>query len=187
MATLLFISALIAVGYAIQSASRQRAEESAARAEPILATAVSRRQFAGSHLAVAIGGSLVLLLMYGLGAGITRAISTDDAAQLPRLIGASVAYAPALWVFVGLVAVLFGLAPRAIGVAWVVFGALAFIGFLGPLLQLLDWVYNLSPLEHIPRMPVAGFSLAPIVALTGIAATLVGAGLAGFQRRDIGT
>jgi ABC-2 type transport system permease protein len=186
LALTLFISALIAVGYAIQSASRPRGEEAASRAEPVLAAAVSRGRFVGSHLAMALGGSVILLFAYGLGAGITRSISVHDAAELPRLVGSALAYAPALWVFVGLVAALFGLAPRAIGAVWAAFGAFAFIGFLGPLLKLPDWVYNLSPLEHIPRLPVADFTLTPIVGLALIAAGLIGVGLAGFSRRDIG-
>jgi ABC-2 type transport system permease protein len=127
-----------------------------------------------------------LLFAYGLGAGITRSISVSDAAQLPRLVGSAVAYAPALWVFVGLVTAIFGLAPRAIGAIWAVFGAFAFIGFLGPLLKLPGWVYNLSPLEHIPRLPVADFTLTPIVVLVLLAAGLIGIGLAGFYRRDVG-
>jgi hypothetical protein len=67
-----------------------------------------------------------LLFAYGLGAGITRSISVHDAAELPRLVGSALAYAPALWVFVGLVAAIFGLAPRASGAVWAAFGVFAF-------------------------------------------------------------
>jgi ABC-2 type transport system permease protein len=161
LALTMFVSALIAVGFAVQSATRVRAEESAQRAEPVLATRVGRDRWAWSHLAVAVGGSTAILLVFGLGVGITRSLGADDAAELPRLIGASLAYAPALWVFVGLVAALFGLAPRIVPAAWGVLGALAFVGFIGPLLKLPDWIFDLSPLEHVSRLPVAEFSVAP--------------------------
>ncbi|MGH9246613.1 MAG: ABC transporter permease [Acidimicrobiales bacterium] len=186
LALTLFVSALIAVGYSIQSALRPRTEESAQRAEPILATSVSRGSWVGSHLVMALGGSAVLLLLLGGGMGISRAIGADDLGELPRLIGAALAYAPALWVFVGLAAALFGYLPRAVGVAWGALGALAFVGFLGPLVQLPDWVYNLSPLEHIPRLPVADLTVRPLVVLSAIAAGLVALGLAGLRRRDAG-
>jgi ABC-2 type transport system permease protein len=185
LALTLFISAMIAVGYAIQSALRLRTEESALRADPILASPVGRWRWAGSHLAVALGGSVVLLLAVGAGTGVTRAIAAEDAGQLPRLIGAALAYAPALWVFAGLAAALFGLVPRAVGVAWAAFGVLAFVGMMGPLLQLPDWIYDLSPLEHVPRLPVAELSVGPELALTAMAGALTAVGMFAFRRRDI--
>ncbi len=185
LAITLSISALIAMGYAVQSASRARGEEAARRLEPILAAAVSRWRWIGSHLVMALGGSVVLLFSYGLGLGITRAISAADVGELPRLIGASLAYTPALWVFVGIAAALVGLLPRAVGATWVLLGLAAFVGFLGPLLQLPDWVYDLSPVEHIPDLPVADFTATPLIVLTVIAAGLVAVGLVGFRRRDV--
>jgi ABC-2 type transport system permease protein len=153
----------------------------------VLATGVSRRRWLGSHLVMALGGSVVLLLAFGLGAGIARAISVGDAGELPRLIGAALAYAPALWVFGGVAAALFGLVPRAVALAWAIFAVTAFIGFLGPILQMPDWSYDLSPLEHVPRLPVAHFSVAPELVLTAIAAVLVGVGQIAFRRRDLQT
>jgi ABC-2 type transport system permease protein len=173
------------VGFAIQSALRPRTEEAAQRAEPVLAARVSRNRFMWSHLGIALAGSTALLLVLGLGFGISAAISSDDAGELPRMIGAAIAYAPALWVFVGLAAALFGLAPRFAGAAWAVLGGIAFVGFLGPLLRLPDWVFEASPLEHVPRLPVADFDAAPELVLTVIAGVLVSVGSVAFRRRDL--
>jgi polyether ionophore transport system permease protein len=185
LALTLFVSALIAAGFAIQSTLRVRSEEASQRAELLLATPVDRRRWVASHLTIAIGGSLALLIAYGIGMGISRAISADDAGELPRLVGAAVSYTPALWVFAAVATALFGLAPRLVTVTWGALGVLAFIGFLGPILQLPDWTYNLSPVEHIPRMPVAGFTVVPLVVLTLIAAALIATGLVGFRRRNL--
>ena len=185
LALTLFVSALIATGYAIQSTLRLRSEEAALRAEPVLATPVDRRRWAGSHLAMAAGGSFIVLLMLGLGTGIGRALSVGDAGEIPRLAGASLAYAPAVWVFVGVAAVLFGVVPRAASAAWGALGVVVFIGWLGPFLKLPDWAYDISPLEHVPRLPVADFSLASELVLVAVAAVLVGVGIAAFRRRDL--
>ena len=185
LALTIFVSALIATGYAIQSTLRLRGEESSLRAEPVLATPVDRRAWAGSHLAMALGGSFFVLLMLGLGTGIGRAISIGDAGELPRLIGASLAYAPALWVFAGLAVVLFGLFPRATNAAWAALGVVVFIGWLGPLLKLPDWAYDISPLEHVPRMPVADFTVVSMLILLAVTAAFVAVGLGGFRRRDL--
>jgi ABC-2 type transport system permease protein len=86
---------------------------------------------------------------------------------------------------VGLVAALFGVAPRSVSAVWAVLGTLAFVGFIGPLLQLPDWIFDLSPLEHVLRLPVAAFSVIPELVLTAIAAALIAFGLFAFRRRDI--
>jgi len=80
---------------------------------------------------------------------------------------------------------LFGLVPRAVGAAWAFLGFVAFAGFLGPLLQLPDWVYDLSPVDRIPNVPVADFSVWPLIGLTLIAVAMIAIGLVGFRRRDL--
>jgi ABC-2 type transport system permease protein len=185
LAITISISAVIAVGYAVQSALRARGEEAGRRADPVLAAAVGRSRWVGSHLVMALGGSVVLMFAFGLGLGISRAISAEDIGELPRLIGAALAYTPALWVFVGVAVALFGLVPRAVGVAWAFLGLVAVAGFLGPLLQLPDWVYDLSPVDRVPDLPVADISAGPLIGLTLIAAALVALGLVGFRRRDL--
>jgi ABC-2 type transport system permease protein len=180
-----FIIALVAVGFAIQSALRLRTEESEHRAEPILATRVGRSPWMWSHLTIALVGSVAMLLASGIGFGAMTAIQTGDAEALPRLVAASLAYAPALWVFVGVAAALFGAIPRFAGLAWAALGAIVFVGFLGPLLQLPDWMFQVSPLEHVPRMPVADFDVVPELVLTAIAAGLLAIGVFSFRRRDL--
>jgi ABC-2 type transport system permease protein len=182
-----FISAMIAVGFAIQSALRLRSEEAAQRAEPLLATPVARARWLRSHLVIALIGSTALLLALGLGYGIARAIGAGDGGEIPRLVGASLAYAPALWVFVGVAAALFGIAPRIASLAWGLLGVIAFVGFIGPLLRLPDWVFDLSPLEHVSRMPVADFSVVRELVLTLVATALITIGVVAFRSRDLVT
>jgi ABC-2 type transport system permease protein len=185
-ATTTLVLALAAGGFAVASSLRLRSDETGGRAESLLATALSRRRWMASYLAVALGGSALLTVVSGLGTGLTYGVASGDLGQVGRLLGASVAFVPALWVLVGLAVALFGLAPRAVAAAW---GALALwfvIGFLGELLDLPGWVVDLSPFQHVPEMPVEGFALAPLAALTAVAAALVAAGVAGFRHRDAG-
>jgi ABC-2 type transport system permease protein len=185
LSTALLVTALIGAGFAVQAALRLRSEEGAQRAEAILATRVSRWQWAASHLAVALLGSLVVLLAGGLGIGVSYALVAGDMGELPRLLGAAVAYAPAVWVLVGLAMALFGLAPRASAAVW---GLLAFcflVGMLSEVLDLPGWVNGLSPFEHVPLLPSAELDVVPLVVLTIVAVGLTAAGLVGFRRRDL--
>ena len=90
--------ALIGAGFGVQVALRMRSEETSGRLEPLLATALSRRAWAGAYVVVAMAGSTLVLAANGIGAGLADAINSDDASQLPRLLAAAVVPAPAVWV-----------------------------------------------------------------------------------------
>ena len=185
-ATSIRVMALLATGFAIQSALRVRGEETSMRAELVLATPVSRWRFAGSHLAVACVGSVILLAVVGLATGLSYGLAGGDMQSVPRLLEAAVVYAPAMWLMVGVAVALDGLAPRLVGVSWAILVACLVVGFLGVVLGLPDWVQQLSPFERVPQLPAASLTLVPLVAMTAIAAALALVGLTGLRRRDIG-
>jgi ABC-2 type transport system permease protein len=186
LATSLLILALIGTGYSIQSTLRLRSEAAADRAEPVLATGISHQRWAASHLTVALAGSVVVLAAGGLGMGLTYGVVTDDFSVLPRLLGAALAYTPALWLLVGLTVALCGLAPRGVPVAW---AALAFCvvgGLLGDVFDLPSWIVGVSPYQHVPRLPAAEATIVPLAVLATVAAGLTAVGLTAFRRRDVG-
>ena len=185
-ASILLIMAMIGSAYAVQSALRMRSEEGSGRVEPLLATGISRWRWAGSQVLVTLAGAALVLAACGLGAGISHAIGSGDPGELSRLLGAQLASLPAVWVVAGIAVALFGLAPRAASLAWIALGGCFFLGVLGPLLQLPDWTMDLSPFNHVPKVPSADLETAPLIRLTAIAAALVILGLAGFRRRDVG-
>jgi len=178
------ILALIAAGYAVQAVLRLRGEETSGRAEPLLATAVSRTRWALSHVAIALAGTAVLMATAGLTAGIAHAAQTGDAGQLPRLLGAALAQVPAAWVLAGVALALFGLAPKATTAAWAALALCLALAELGPVLELSPTLIDLSPFAHSPQLPGGMFSAAPL-ALAAIAAAFGAAGLAGLRRRDL--
>ena len=180
------ILALVASGFAIQSALRIRAEETAGRAESVLATPVSRTRWASSNLAIAFGGSLVVLVLAGIAFGVADVAVTGDAGAVADGVVGMLAFTPAVWVLVGLTTALVGLAPRAGAVAW---GALALcfvIGMFGQLLELPQRVQDVSPFQHVPRVPTVDLDPLPLVLLLVVTVALTGAGLAGLRRRDVG-
>ena len=186
-ASSLLILALIGTGFTIQSTLRARGEESAGRAAVVLATATSRASFGGSHLAVALAGSGLLLAAGGLGEGIGVVLSTGDVGELPRLVGASLAHLPAMWVLGGIAALVFGFAPRAVMLVWGAFALCFFLAMFGELLDVPGWLIDVSPYSHIPEVPATDLTLAPLIVLTLIAAALIAAGLAAFRHRDLAT
>jgi ABC-2 type transport system permease protein len=179
--------ALIGAGFGVQAALRMRGEETAGHLESLLATALSRGEWTAAYVAVAMGGTVIVLAANGLGAGLADAINSDDAGQLPRLLAAALAPVPAVWVVVGAAVALFGLAPRAVAAAWGVLGACGLLTVLGPLLGLPGWVLDCSPFEHVPQLPADDFTAGPLVWLAGVAAALTALGMFAFRRRDLAT
>jgi len=119
--------------------------------------------------------------------GVSAAVVLDDAAMIPRLVGAGLAYVPAIWCAAGLAIALVGLLPKATTLAWLgLFYAFMMLLFAG-LFEFPDWIAGLSPFGHVPNLPAAEVSFLPLALLALIALGLSILGLAGFQRRDIAT
>jgi len=177
---------IFAAAYGVQASLRLHSEEEALRAEPVLAAAVTRLRWAGSHIGIAVAGTAWLLVLSGLTAGAALAVQSNDAANVSRVLTGAVVQLPAACVITGVVVILFGLVPRAASWAWAVLIACVLAGELGALLELPSFVLDLSPFAHVPRVPAAEITAAPLLGLGAVAVTLVAAGLVGFRRRDVG-
>jgi ABC-2 type transport system permease protein len=181
------IMGFVCAAYTVQATMRLRAEETAGRVEPLLATPVGRTSWVFSHVVFAWLGTAVLLVAAGAGAGLAYGGQIGDVGgQLGRSIGASLVQLPAAWVLAGLGLALFGLAPRLAGLTWAALIACAVLLELGALFGLSQWIVDVSPFSHVPKLPGAAFTATPLLWLAVVAVALAAAGLTGFRRRDIG-
>lgn len=181
------ILGLVAAAYAVQAVLRVRAEETDQRAEPVLATGVSRGRWAGAHVLVAALGSAWLLLVAGLVMGLVHGLRVSDVpGQLESVLGGAVAQVPAVWVLGGLAALLLGVLPRLVLLGWAALAACLLLGQIGELLSLPGWALDLSPFRHVPQLPVSAAPLLPLVVLLVVALVLGAGGFAGLRRRDVG-
>jgi ABC-2 type transport system permease protein len=89
-------------------------------------------------------------------------------------------------VLIGLALALFGWFPRAAVAVWGLLALCFLVGFLGEVLHLPSWVFDLSPFEHTPLVPAESLRLAPLAVLTATALLLGAVGLWGLRRRDVG-
>jgi len=192
LAAIMSLAGLAAAAYATSVVLRLRTEETGGQAEPLLATATSRIRWGLSHIAVAIVGTAALLAVAGVAAGLGYGLRTGSAGpEVARLLGAAMVQLPASLAVAGAAVVLFGLAPRAsVAGAWTVVGVVVLIALFGQVLRLSQWVLDVSPFAHVPKLPGAAVTLhttgAPLLWLGLAAVALAAAGLAGLRRRDIG-
>jgi ABC-2 type transport system permease protein len=185
MSMICAIVAVVATIFSVIAALRARREETDGRAEAVLATGLSRTRWLASHVMVAMAGGLLMLLAAGLGLGLGAVSSTGESHWFVDLLTAQIAYAPALWATSALAVAVFGQLPRANALSWGLLGWSVFVTYFGGLLQLPQWLLDISPYQHIPRMPAAGFPATPLITLSLAAAALITVGLIGFRRRDL--
>ena len=177
---------LIAGAYAIQAMLRARAEEAAGRAEPVLATATGRLRWMGSHLLFSLLGPAVTLLAAGLAMGVTHGLNVHDVGgALPGLLGGTLVQLPAVWILSAVTVLVFGLVPRTTALAWVALALCVLIGLVGQGLGLSQWVLDISPFTHLPKLPGGHVTALPLIVLLVLGAAGTVVGLTGFRRRDL--
>ncbi len=181
----LYILGQVAAAYAMSAALRMRVEEVELRAEPVLATSVSRLRWATSHLVVAAIGPAVVLAALGGLAGLFSGLSVGNVGyELPRLLARAMAVLPAAWVMVGIATALYGLLPRvAVPGTWAVLAAFLLLELAWELQRVSRSVFEVSPFAHVHW--ATDVTTASLIWLTAVAAILVATGLVGFQRRDL--
>ncbi|MFC9898332.1 ABC transporter permease [Nocardia sp. NPDC127579] len=177
--------AIAAAAYSISAALRLHDEESSGRIEATLSGAVGRSRYALSHIGFALLGPAVLLAVAGLAIGVVWGASTGDMGRGPEAFAAGLVQIPAVWVVTGITVVIYGFAPRYTPVAWGVLSAMIVLFLMGSLDGLPQWMVDLVPFVHPPKLPGAAFELRPLLWLFGIAAVLLAVGIAGFRRRDL--
>jgi ABC-2 type transport system permease protein len=178
---------LTAAAYAVQATLRLRAEETGGRVEPLLATPVGRIRWALSHLVFALAGTVLLLAVAGVAGGLAYGAQIHDVGgQVARLVGAALVQVPAVWVLAAIAVALFGLLPNWSVASWAALVVFLTAGLLGPLLELPQWVMDVSPFTHTPHLPGGTVQATPLVWLSCLVVALTAAGLAGWRRRDVG-
>ena len=186
LASSILMMALLAMGFTVSAILRLRSEEVAFRADLVLAAPISRSSWWSGHLSVTTVGTTVALVAMGAATGIGFALMTGDEARIGQLAVAALLMVPAQLVVAGIAFCLVAWWPRRAMLAWGVVAIIVVIDLFGALLDLPQWVLNLSPFQHVPAVPAMPVHALPIVILLSCAAVLVTIGSIGVRRRDIG-
>jgi ABC-2 type transport system permease protein len=176
---------MVAAAFAVSLTLRLHQEESAQRAEPTLAGAVSRTRWLASHLVAALLGSAVAMLASGVAGGLVYGAAAGDVGgKVAIVVGSAAVQLPAVWLLSAVTVGLFGLAPRFTPVAWgVLVGSIA-LYLIGSLAGFPQWVLDLEPFAHIPRVG-GDFTAVPLLWLLAIDVALIAVGAMAFRRRDL--
>jgi len=177
---------MVAAAFAISLMLRPHQEETGQRAETLLSGAVSRSRWLAGHLVIALLGSAAAILLAGVAAGLTYGVAAHDVSgKLWMVLGTAAVQLPAVWLPAAVAVALFGLTPRLSPVAWGVLVGFIALYLIGSLSGFPQWVLDLEPFAHIPRVTGGDFTAVPLLWLLAIDIALIASGVAAFRRRDI--
>jgi polyether ionophore transport system permease protein len=177
---------MVAAAFAVSLTLRLHQEEAVQRAETTLAGAVSRTRWLASHLVAALAGSAAAMLIAGVAGGLVYGIAADDVGgKLAAVVGTAAVQLPAVWLLSAVTLALFGVTPRFTPVAWGVLVGFIALYLIGSLAEFPQWVLDLEPFAHTPRVGGGDFTAVPLLWLLAIDATLIMLGAMAFRRRDV--
>jgi ABC-2 type transport system permease protein len=182
---LMSVMAIIGTIPVLLAILRLKGEEKNNRLEHFLSRAVSRNRLLGSYVVISLFTSFIMLSLAGLGIGLVGNAMMQEGLPLGVFYKAAIVYLPAAWVMTGLAAALIGWLPKATGLVWLYLVFSFTVVYLGALFQFPEWTEKATPFGHIPQLPVEEQNWMALAILTVIAAVLLIAGFAGFNRRDI--
>ncbi len=176
---------MVASAFAVSLTLRLHQEEYGLRAETTLAGAVSRTRWLASHLVAALLGSAVAMLLAGATGGLVYGVAAGDVGgKLAIVAGTAAVQLPAVWLASAVTVGLFGLAPRFTPVAWGVLIGFIALYLIGSLAGFPQWVLDLEPFAHVPRVG-GDFTAVPLLWLLAVDAALITLGALAFRRRDL--
>lgn len=162
-----------------------KGEESKNRTEHLLSRAVSRIRLMGSYFVISIVSGFAMLSLAAIGLGAVGNSVMEEGIAFGRLYSAAMVYLPAMWIMIGLAALLIGVAPKLSGIVWAYLTYSFFVVYLGGLLQLPEWMSTLSPYNHIPKVPVEEIDYMKLFILTIVAIVIIAVGFIQYKNRDI--
>ena len=185
-ALVLALLGVIFAVYAILATSKLRSEESQKYSEILLTNSVSRSQWAVSNLIFSVLGSALIMIIFSLTLGLTYGIGNSNLSNdLPRIIMATLAYLPAVWMLTGITMLLFGLIPRLTSLSWAALGLFVIVDLLGEFFNSDQWILNLSPFTYVPNLFAGDTVSTSLIWLLVLAIALMFVGLLGYMHRDI--
>ena len=184
MMIIIAILSSFSIFYTVQAFSRMLSEEKNGFLDNLMATKLSKMKWLISHMLFVYIGTASVIAMTGIAAAVTSAGNPDI--RFMKVIESAVIQIPAAFILAGLAMLFFGYLPRwSTSLAWLVLGISLMAGpFLGPALDLPDWIKNLSPFTHVPE-PTETIKLMPMAAMSAISVLLTAAGMFGFYNRSL--
>lgn len=183
--TLMVIMAIVATIPAIMSLYKIKNEINMQRIDNIFAKPVSRTYYFSGFIVISLINAVMMIFLASLGMYIAQASVLDNPFTFWTMIKSGIVYIPAIITFVGIGVLLIGWLNKGHFIVYLYLGYTFFVVYLGQLLDVKEWLKNLTPFQHIPEIPVDKMDYMGISVLIVISIIMIIVGLIGFRRKDI--
>lgn len=185
LAMVLLYVAVIGGIYATQAVAALGREERAGHLEVMLARPIGRTRWLAANVAIVALGLVAVVGTSVLVFSVAAALSVGDRGRMAGLIGDGFSYLPSVLLIGSIALAVFGVLPRRFAAAWVVVATTATIAFLGPGLDLDQWLLDLAPTTHVGFPPAEPVGTVGLVVMSGLSVLAGVVAFVGFRRRDI--
>jgi ABC-2 type transport system permease protein len=177
--------AVVVCVYAVTGIHRLWEDEQFDRLDLVFAARVSRTAWLAATTVSTAAMCVITLFAVGCGTWI-GAVATGVDITFVESIGGIANTAPLVVLFLGLALALHGIVPKwTMPVAAGGAGALYLLSFLGPALDLPDWVIDISPWRHIAVAPPDPVNWVGTIVMSLLGIALGAAGFLTYARRDL--
>ena len=177
--------AIVFAVYAILATMNLRTEESERYSDMLLTNSVSRNSWMFNNLIFGFIAPAFIMIIFSLAMALAYGYSANISYDPTKLLIATLAYLPAIWILTGLTVLLFGLKPRLTSLSWAALGLFLIVSLLGEYSNINQNILNLSPFTQVPNILIGNSITTNLiwVFIIGIAITIIG--LYSYNHRDI--
>ncbi|TVP69115.1 MAG: hypothetical protein EA340_07650 [Nitriliruptor sp.] len=179
------IVALLLAVFAAGQASAIREEEASWRIEHLLVRPLGRVRWLVTRIGTAAIGVVLLALLAAAAVTVGAAV-VGAPIGLVDALAAAVNVIPVAWLALGVGIAVLGLLPRV--TAPVTYGIVLvayLLDFVGGLLELPEWVLELSPFRQLAAVPAQSIEVLPLAVMLGVGLVAASVGIVAFRRRDL--
>ena len=109
----------------------------------------------------------------------------DEPLTFISVISSGIIYIPAILAFVALGILILGVSNKLTSIVYAYLAYCFVVVYIGNLLNVREWLKNLTPFHHIPQIPIDDFTVLPLIILIILALCITVFGLLLFQRKDL--
>ncbi|MFY9639174.1 MAG: hypothetical protein WAK14_10275, partial [Methanobacterium sp.] len=151
----------------------------------LLTNSVSRNSWMFNNLIFGFIAPAFIMIIFSLAMALAYGYSANISYDPTKLLIATLAYLPAIWILTGLTVLLFGLKPRLTSLSWAALGIFLIVSLLGEFSNINQNILNLSPFTQVPNILIGNSITTNLVwvFIIGIALTIIG--LYSYNHRDI--
>ncbi|MET0661642.1 MAG: ABC transporter permease subunit [Ilumatobacteraceae bacterium] len=171
--------------YAVTGIARLWEDEQFDRLDLVFAARVTRTAWLGAATAATALIAALLMAAIGVGTWLGVAVTGVDITFVESM-AAVVNLVPLVVLFLGLAVMIHGTFPKwTVALAGGGAGALYVLSFLGPAMDLPDWITDISPWRHVAVSPPDPVNWAGTIVMSALGIAFGAAGFLAYARRDL--